>query len=253
VAPLLDEHDALRTAMSNRKTACHEPTGIEEVTMFSVSATMNPSRETLAPTTVSRCAGLLAALMVILASSYAMSARAQGDTNDCSPRLVRAVTHFPASVQQFHGDGIVELALEVDRSGRVLRADIANTRASPELYEVARVSALNEWAFDVNGCRAFPAHAVVRVEYQRPPVHTFSASQVRSRALAAALPANADCVRNEAHRFEKDSVMSCLINAERMAAATADNRAASNVAVHESSTLSKASPTERTAEEQRGK
>ena len=172
----------------------------------------------LFPTVSASRAGLLGVVMLVLTSAFAGDARAQTDTADCSPKLVRAVTHFPPDAQQFYGDGVVELGVEVDRSGRVVSAKVKNARAAGKLFEAARASAYREWLFDVTGCRAFPSRATVRVEYQRPPAYTFSASRARSRDLAAALPANADCERNAVPRFGGDTVVSCLVSSQPNAA-----------------------------------
>ena len=155
--------------------------------------------------------GILVTLTLALCGTLAGTTRAEADATECTPRLVRAVTHFPENVQQFHGDGVVVLTLEVDGTGRVTRV---TSKIPVHLLSSLPLRAQAHCAngcSNVNACRAFPARAIVRVEYQRPPVHTFSASRVKSRDLAAALPADGDCTRNPAPRFAGDSIVSCIV------------------------------------------
>jgi hypothetical protein len=195
------------------------------------------------PTLTALRASLLGATALILTSLTPGNAAAQTDTAECAPKLVRAVTHFPLDIQQFYGDGVVELGVEVDRLGRVVSAQVANPRtASPELFKAARASALREWAFDVTGCGLFPAHATVRVEYQRPPRYTFSAMRAHHRDPAASLPAGADCERNETPRFAGDTIISCLVTTRPVAVADANTQAAANTEAR-ASTAAKESET----------
>jgi hypothetical protein len=135
---------------------------------------------------------------------------------DCSPKLVRAVTHFPEELQQFNGDGVLQLGVGVDRFGRVVDVRMENPRASPKLFAVARASALREWMFDVSGCHAFPARTSVRVEYRRPPAQTFSAMKARKREMARRLPRDAACERNENPRLRDDVVVTCVAARARL-------------------------------------
>jgi hypothetical protein len=189
----------------------------------------------------------LVAVTLAAAGTLTYGTQVKAEDAQCWPRLVRATTYFPPQVRQFQGDGVVELGVEVDRTGRVTGTQVKSTRASAALYAAASVSATREWLFDVTSCSTFPARTTVRVEYQRPAVYTLAGTRARSQRLAAALPTNADCIANETPKLADDRVVSCLMRGTDAFDVSSPATTAANEAVVGSRVEDPTSPADRSS------
>lgn len=107
---------------------------------------------------------LLAVSPVLMTSS--LSAKAE-----CDPRLLDSPTHFPRTSQLRAQQGVVQLEVKVDESGRVSETQLLRSSGHALLDRAATASVLKRWVFDVAGCarKDLPATDLVSIEYRYAP------------------------------------------------------------------------------------
>lgn len=86
----------------------------------------------------------------------------------CAPQALESSTRFPLRSQLRGQAGIVQLDVEIDRSGRVASTELVRSSGYRLLDRAARESALKDWVFDVSACDRddLPASRRIVVEYR---------------------------------------------------------------------------------------
>jgi TonB family protein len=106
--------------------------------------------------------------LLLLASSALALGSASSAIAACDPQVVASPTHFPVQSRARGQQGVVELEVTVDESGRVSSTELVRSSGHGFLDRAAERSARKLWQFDVTNCerKDLPATDRIAVEYR---------------------------------------------------------------------------------------